>query len=105
MFDVADENSRQFPGYQSVCSEKWSPDMSSHVVLAACQENQVVTETREEERVQSVFTESLIRVLTSGTFNERSTYIDLLFALPAMHGQTPVVAGKHKNAQICYQDQ
>ncbi len=72
MFDVADENSRQFPGYQSVCSEKWSPDMSSHVVLAACQENQVVTETREEDRVQSVFTESLIRVLTSGTFNERS---------------------------------
>ncbi len=79
--------------------------MSSHVVLAACQENQVVTETREEDRVQSVFTESLIRVLTSGAFNERSTYIDLLFALPSMHGQTPVVAGKHKNAQVWYQDQ
>ncbi len=94
MFDVADENSRQFPSYQSVCSETWSPDMSSHVVLAACQEHQVVVETRKEDGVQSVFTELLIRVLTSGTFSERSSYIDLLFALPTMHGQTPVVAGK-----------
>ncbi|PBK65058.1 hypothetical protein ARMSODRAFT_443062 [Armillaria solidipes] len=105
MFNVADENSRQFPGYQSVCSEKWCPNMSSHVVLAACQEHQVVTETRKEGGFQGAFTESLIRVLTSGTFNDRSLYIDLLFALPAMHGQTPVVAGKHKNAQIWYQDQ
>ncbi|KAK0443303.1 hypothetical protein EV421DRAFT_1903784 [Armillaria borealis] len=105
MFNVADENSRQFHGYQSVCSEKWCPDMSSHVVLAACQENEVVTETRKEDGVQSAFTASLIRVLTSGTFNKRSSYIDLLFALPAMQGQTPVVAGKHKNAHIWYQDQ
>ncbi|PBK82715.1 hypothetical protein ARMGADRAFT_1140550 [Armillaria gallica] len=53
MFDITDENSRQFPGYQSVCSEKWYPDMSSHVVLAACQENQVIMEMRKEDRVQN----------------------------------------------------
>ncbi|KAK0227275.1 caspase domain-containing protein [Armillaria nabsnona] len=105
MFNIADENSRQFPGYQSVCSEKWCPDMSSHVVLAACQEHQVVRETQGEEGFQGVFTESLVRVLTSDNFNGRSTYIDLIFALPTMNGQTPVVAGKHKNSQIWYQDQ
>ncbi len=105
MFNIADENSRQFPGYQSVCSEKWCPDMSSHVVLAACQEHQVVRETQGEEGFQGVFTESLVRVLTSDNFSGRSTYVDLICALPAMHGQTPVVAGKYKSAQIWYQDQ
>ncbi|KAK0227259.1 caspase domain-containing protein [Armillaria nabsnona] len=105
MFNIADENSRQFPGYQSVCSEKWCPDMSSHVVLAACQEHQVVRETQGEEGFQGVFTESLVRVLTFDNFNGRSTYIDLISALPTMNGQTPVVAGKHKNSQIWYQDQ
>ncbi|PBK85219.1 hypothetical protein ARMGADRAFT_1087675 [Armillaria gallica] len=105
MFDVANDNSRQFPGSQSVCADKWCPDMSSHVVLAACQEHQVVTETRKDGGFQGVFTELLVRVLRSGTFNERSTYIYLLFVLPTMHGQAPLVAGKHKNAQLYYQDQ
>ncbi|KAK0473814.1 caspase domain-containing protein [Armillaria luteobubalina] len=76
MFDVADVNSRQFPGYQSVCTDTWFPDMSSHVVMAACQEHQFVVETNREAGFQGVFTESL----------------------------TPVVAGKHKDAQIWYQD-
>ncbi len=48
--------------------------------------------------------ESLIWVLMTGTFNERSSYIDLLFTLPTMYGQMPVVDGTHKNAQIWYQD-
>ncbi|KAK0471439.1 hypothetical protein IW261DRAFT_1511601 [Armillaria novae-zelandiae] len=104
MLNVADEYSRQFPGYQSVCSDKWCPDMSSHVVMAACQEHQVVTETRKEGGFQGTFTETLLHVLRSGIVSERSTYIDLLFALPTMHGQTPVIAGTHKNAQLWYQD-
>ncbi|KAK0470735.1 caspase domain-containing protein [Armillaria novae-zelandiae] len=105
MLALADENAGQFPGSQSVCSDKWFPDMSSHVVLAACQEHQVVAENRNKGEFRGVFTESLVGVLKSGILKERSTYIDLLFELPTMYGQMPVIAGKHKNAQIWYQDE
>ncbi|KAK0470732.1 hypothetical protein IW261DRAFT_1515168 [Armillaria novae-zelandiae] len=104
MFSVADEYCRQLLCYQSVYSDRWCPDMSSHVVIAACQEHQVVTETRKEGGIQGAFTDSLVGILDSRSFSERSTYIDLLLAFPMMHGQTPVIAGTHKNTQIWYQD-
>ncbi|KAK0470738.1 caspase domain-containing protein [Armillaria novae-zelandiae] len=104
MFSVADEYCRQLLCYESVYSDKWCPDMSSHVVIAACQEHQVITETRMETGIQGAFTKSLLGILKSGSFSERSTYIDLILALPTMHGQTPVIAGTHKNAQIWYQN-
>ncbi len=78
MFNIANDNSRQFPRYQSVCMDKWCLNMSSHVVLVACQEHQVITEMRKDRGFQGVFTELLVCILTSGTFNERST-VTLIF--------------------------
>ncbi|KAK0433302.1 caspase domain-containing protein [Desarmillaria tabescens] len=104
MLLAAHERLIHLSGYKSVLSEDWQPDMSSHVVLAACQDWQTARETRVGGKCGGNFTRQLIRALSSGTWKKETTYIRLMDCLNHSHSQTPVVAGEHKDECLWYQD-
>ncbi|PBK64971.1 hypothetical protein ARMSODRAFT_961560 [Armillaria solidipes] len=109
MLVAGENNLMHYPGYRSILVKDWLPDMSSHVVLAACRDY----EYAKAKKVQledgtagyiGIFTDSLVRVLRSGYWKKETTYADLIHFLDKMSHQTPVVAGKYKNARLWYQD-
>ncbi len=105
MFDAAHIRLRDLLGYRSVYEGDWRPDMDSHVVLAACREYESAKERKGPNGNSGVFTQALIETLKHGDLTEESTYLDLVRALkmPTNVKQTPVAAGKHKEAILWYQ--
>ncbi|KAK0505565.1 hypothetical protein EDD18DRAFT_1129662 [Armillaria luteobubalina] len=101
---------KNYPGYRSILAKDWLPDVTSHVVLAACEDYQYAKAKkmkREDGTVTGyigVFTDSLVRALRSGHWRKETTYVDLLHCLDTMPTQTPVVAGDRKCARLWYQD-
>ncbi|SJL17896.1 uncharacterized protein ARMOST_21463 [Armillaria ostoyae] len=100
---------RHYPGYRSILSKDWYPDMDSHVVLAACKEYQFAKAIKVKQKdgvveYAGVFTNSLLRALQSGHWRKETTYADLVESLDKTPHQTPVVAGKHKTARLWYQE-
>ncbi len=97
-----------YPGYRSILSKDWYPDMDSHVVLAACEARQLAMskavegEDGAEEHI-GIFTDSLVQALRSGYCTKETTYAELVRFLDQKSHQTPVVAGKRKDARIWYQ--
>ncbi len=109
MLRTGDKNLRHYPGYQSIMSKDWYPDMDSHVVLAACKAYQFANSKKVEGKAGEagyigIFTDSLVRVLRSGYLKKETTYADLTHYFDMTAHQSPVVAGKHKGARIWYQD-
>ncbi len=89
----------------SVRSPEWRPDMTTHVVVAACKEYEVVKEIiRTDGKSEGMFTTALLRTLRYGELTSRSTYVDLQHALPRWKYQTPVVAGEHKTERLWFQE-
>ncbi|KAK0433300.1 caspase domain-containing protein [Desarmillaria tabescens] len=99
MLRAADEI---LPHHRSVLSKNWFPDMSSHVVLAACRDYQYAKETLEKDGYGGVFTKTLVSVLKSNNWEEM-TYVGLAERLNRDYFQTPVVAGDHKYEHLWYQ--
>ncbi|PBK83786.1 hypothetical protein ARMGADRAFT_1067682 [Armillaria gallica] len=109
MLLTGDRNLRHYPGYQSILSKDWYPDMDSHVVVAACKAYQFAKSKKVEGRAGEVgyigiFTDSLVRVLQSGHWKKETTYADLVRCFDKTSHQMPVVAGTHKGARIWYQN-
>ncbi|PBK64974.1 hypothetical protein ARMSODRAFT_940725 [Armillaria solidipes] len=109
MLLAGDKTLKHYPGYRSILSKDWYPDMKSHVVLAACKEHQYAKEKkvkREDGMAGYIgsFTDSLLRVLRSGYWRKQPTYADLIHSLDKASRRTPVVAGKYKDARLWYQD-
>ncbi|KAK0220830.1 caspase domain-containing protein [Armillaria nabsnona] len=82
--------------------EKWRPDMSSHVIIAACQGHQCAEERwmKQSRVTNGVFTRVLVDTLRKSEFQGvELTYSQLLMALPVppLRFQTPVVAGESKD--------
>ncbi|SJL12636.1 uncharacterized protein ARMOST_16065 [Armillaria ostoyae] len=106
MLDAAHTRLKNLPKYRSVFKGNWKPDMTSHVVLAACEAFQYALEKEgADNRCNGIFTQALIKVLKSDSSKElESTYVDLIGALkmPQNSQQTPVVAG-NMNARLWYQ--
>ncbi|KAK0442702.1 uncharacterized protein EV420DRAFT_1074251 [Desarmillaria tabescens] len=94
MLRAADESTKRFPAVPYVLSKDWVPDMSSHVVLAACREFQFAKEMKSGDGYYGLFTQLLVRTLRQEG-SKQLTYVELLFAIPPFLVQTPVVAGKH----------
>ncbi|KAK0241032.1 hypothetical protein EDD85DRAFT_387381 [Armillaria nabsnona] len=97
-----------YPGYRSILSKDWYPDMESHVALAACKEYEFAKEKKIPGEGGAVgyigiFTDSLVRVLRSGYLSKETTFADLPFGLDECRHQTPVVSGRHKHTRIWYQ--
>ncbi|KAK0431410.1 peptidase C14, caspase domain-containing protein [Armillaria borealis] len=107
MLLAGEKNLKDYPGYRSILSKNWSPDMDSHVILTACEDYQFAKEKRVEGKDGGhigVFTDSLVRVLQSSYITEDTTYVDLINALSTSVYQTPCVYGKSKGTRIWYQD-
>ncbi len=98
-----------YPGYRSILSKDWYPDMDSHVALAACEAHQlemskaVEGEDGVEEHI-GIFTDSLVRALRSCYCTRETTYVDLVHSLDQTFHQTPVVTGKRRDARLWYQE-
>ncbi len=109
MLVVGEKNLKCYPGYRSILAKDWLPDMNFHVVLAACRDYQYAKAKKVKQEDGTVgyigiFTDSLVRVLRSGYLKKATTYADLVHWLDKTSHQTPVVAGKHKDARLWFQD-
>ncbi|PBK94318.1 hypothetical protein ARMGADRAFT_1062554 [Armillaria gallica] len=110
MLLVGEKNLKHYPGYRSILAKDWLPDMSSHVVLAACRDYEYA-KAKAVKRADGtvagyigIFTDSLVRVLRSGYWKKETTYAELVHCLDKTSHQTPVVAGEKKNERLWYQD-
>ncbi len=109
MLVVGEKNLIHYPGYRSISANDWHPDMDSHVVLAACRDYEYAKakKVKREDGTSvyiGIFTDSLVRVLRSGYWKKDTRYADLVHYLDKTSHQTPVVAGKYKDARLWYQD-
>ncbi len=104
MFDVAHSRLKGLTNYRRIHDGDWSPDMTSHVVLAACQETEHAKEHERENGCNGIFTQALIEALKSDRLKAGSTYRDLIDTLriPTSTAQVPVVAGRHMNERLWY---
>lgn len=104
---IADEGleARRFPGYKSIQSKEWIPDMGSHVVVAACGAFQTAMEVQgeTEDATNGFFTMHLLAALRSGSVTDQTTYRTLLNQIPVSDTQTPVVAGRNVHSRLWYQ--
>ncbi|KAJ7464430.1 caspase domain-containing protein [Mycena latifolia] len=78
----------------------WEADASSHVLLAACRQDETAREIRYTDKsVHGRFTETLIFQLRRATL-ETTTYAELLDLLPQWSGQTPYCGGERRNRLV-----
>ncbi|SJL17911.1 uncharacterized protein ARMOST_21480 [Armillaria ostoyae] len=109
MLVAGENNLSRYPDCHSISDEDWHADVDSHVILAACTEYQYAKAKPvkgEDGTVTGhigIFTDSLVRVLQSGYLKKETTYADLVHCLDKVSHQTPVVAGKYKDAHLWYQ--
>ncbi|KAK0490208.1 caspase domain-containing protein [Armillaria novae-zelandiae] len=101
--DMLRATDERLPRSRSVLSKFWEPDMSSHVIIAACRDYQYAKETLGKEGYGGVFTRTLVSVLMSCSWKKETTYVELSERLNQSYFQTPVVAGHHKYERLWYQ--
>ncbi|KAJ7126739.1 caspase domain-containing protein [Mycena epipterygia] len=79
----------------------WSPSTTSHVLLAACREDQTAREIQHDhdKSIHGRFTDCLIRRLRKVPLEE-TTYAWLFNLLPAWSGQTPHCGGSGRNRLV-----
>ncbi len=83
---------RYHPGYRSIVSKDWSPDMDSHIAIAACKGYEVTREKVVKGENGAVgyigiFTDSLVHALRSGYWRKETMYADLPLGLDESHHQ------------------
>ncbi len=109
MLVAGDKTLKHHTGYRSILAKDWLPDMNSHVFVAACKEYQHAKE-KKVKRVDGttgyngIFTDLLVRFVQSGCWKKETTYADLCHCLDKVSHQTPIIAGKHADARLWYQD-
>ncbi|KAK0489114.1 caspase domain-containing protein [Armillaria novae-zelandiae] len=109
--DMLDAGEKRLLGSSlSIMSRNWRPDLTSHVILAACQNYQYAKEKKVRGKngeilgYAGIFTESLLCFLRSGAYTAETRYVDIASYLPQSLHQTPVIDGDHKDARIWYQE-
>ncbi|PBK84594.1 hypothetical protein ARMGADRAFT_1067350 [Armillaria gallica] len=100
MLNSAKDRMGDWHGYRDVWAEDWTPNMDSHVVLAACKDYEFAREWKDENGYSGVFTQALVKALKSGSLKKETTYFDLLQELPTLSGQTPLLAGKRAHERL-----
>ncbi len=103
MLRVGMDNLKRISNRTSIMEKRWRPDMSSHVILAACKDYEFAKEIEVQGSYHGFFTHSLVKALRSGSWTKELTYDDLVCNLPLGRKQTPVVAGDLKLERLWYQ--
>ncbi len=103
MMHVGMENLKYISTRISIMDKRWTPDMSSHVVLTACKDFQFAGEYDMGGRFHGFFTYSLVRALRSGLWTKELTYFQLIQRLPRKQKQIPDVAGGYMHERLWYQ--
>ncbi|SJL03967.1 uncharacterized protein ARMOST_07324 [Armillaria ostoyae] len=106
---MLDAGEKRLGGHPSIV-RNWRPDMTSHVILAACQNYQYAKARKMEGKngetlgYAGIFTESLLCFLRSGAYTAETRYVDVASYLHQSLHQTPVIDGNNKYARIWYQE-
>ncbi|KAK0186416.1 caspase domain-containing protein [Armillaria mellea] len=103
MLRVGMQNLKCISNRPSIMDKWWCPDMSSHVILAACKSHEFAEEVEEGGKYHGYFTDILVKTLRSGSWMKELTYDGLLYDLPETRRQTPVVAGDFRHERLWYQ--
>lgn len=103
MFLIGMQNLMRISNRTSIMEQRWRPDMSSHVVVAACNDYEFAGEHEMEGEFHGFFTHSLVKALRSGFWTKEMTYVDLVQGLQSRRRQTPVVAGDYMRSRLWYQ--
>ncbi len=105
MFDAAHTRLKGLKNYHRVHDGDWRPDMTSHIILAACQETEFAREDERKNGCSGIFTQALIEALKSDRLKAGSTYRDLVSSLqiPPSAAQRPIIAGRHTDERLWYQ--
>ncbi|SJL15087.1 uncharacterized protein ARMOST_18569 [Armillaria ostoyae] len=96
MLRVGVDNLKRISNRTSIMEKRWHPDMSSHVILAACKDYKFAKEIEVGGSYHGYFTHQLVKALRSGSWMKELTYDGLVCNLPLGPKQTPVVAGDFK---------
>ncbi|KAJ6530186.1 caspase domain-containing protein [Mycena capillaripes] len=72
------------------------PFMESHILLAACRDDEQAIEASFANVWKGRFTENLLTLLR-GSLPEKTTYIDLIQSTKSWSNQHPLVEGRHKD--------
>ncbi|KAJ7193458.1 caspase domain-containing protein [Mycena pura] len=81
----------------AICYRIWSPSTATHVLLAACREDETAQEVvLKDNSCRGRFTERLITLLRRLPL-EHTTYADLVASLPIWSGQNPHCGGARRN--------
>jgi hypothetical protein len=82
----------------------WSPSATSHVLLAACREDETAWEIETSDgSIRGRFTAELIRCLRRADL-KRATYKELMHQMEKFEGQTPHCGGTKSDTQIFSQN-
>ncbi|PBK99645.1 hypothetical protein ARMGADRAFT_1074500 [Armillaria gallica] len=107
---MLDAGEKRLGGHPSIVSRNWRHDMTSHVILAACQNYQYAKAKKlrgkdgETLGYAGIFTESLLCFLRSGAYTAETRYVDVASYLHQSPHQTPVIDENNKYARIWYQE-
>ncbi|PBK92307.1 hypothetical protein ARMGADRAFT_1013524 [Armillaria gallica] len=120
MLSAGEKGLTKLLGCETVFSEDWVPDMDSHVVIAACREEERANSWHQKKDgtkvARGVFTSLLIETLRSNVLKEGATYVNLVKAVCKalrrhqlrcryqLQTQTPNVAGRRQDMRLWYQD-
>ncbi|KAF9474667.1 hypothetical protein BDN70DRAFT_298672 [Pholiota conissans] len=104
MFLRAHNDPRRMSESQSPLAADWKPDMSSHVLLAACKPAETAKELN--SRCVGVFTSALFSALTSPRGRDPAMTYSTLFreVIQHPHRQTPVVVGERKKSRLWFKE-
>ncbi|KAK0473815.1 hypothetical protein EDD18DRAFT_1368514 [Armillaria luteobubalina] len=106
MLDAGHSRLKDLESYHDIYNGNWRSDMTSHIILAACQSHELAKEDDRIDGCSGIFTHMLLEALRSDRLEAGSTYYGLLKAIqmPQNTKQTPIAAGEHMDVQLWYQN-
>ncbi|KAK0475009.1 hypothetical protein EDD18DRAFT_1116316 [Armillaria luteobubalina] len=106
MLDAGHSRLKDLESYHDIYNGNWRSDMTSHIILAACQSHELAKEDDRIDGCSGIFTHMLLEALRSDRLEAGSTYHGLLKAIqmPQNTKQTPIAAREHMDVQLWYQN-
>ncbi|PBK93858.1 hypothetical protein ARMGADRAFT_1079353 [Armillaria gallica] len=95
--------SKRFPDHPSILARDWHPDLTSHVIITACNDGQLAWEVLwADGTVSGVFMRCLLQALRAA---KATTYENLCRTLEALCSpQTPGAVGANKTSLLWYRN-